>query len=770
MAETAVIRQGEKKASQGTMARVFKLEDTRNIGIMAHIDSGKTTSTERILFYTGVTYKIGSVDEGTATMDWMEQERERGITITSAATTASWERFNKKYRVNIIDTPGHVDFTVEVERSLRVLDGAVCVFDSVAGVQPQSETVWRQADKYRVPRICFVNKMDRMGADFDHVVRTIRQRLGAHPVPLQFPLGREDNFIGIIDFLEQKVIVWLEETLGAKFEMFEVEKLWDKAFVDSRADVAAALKGSAIDKAFYDEHRNKVIEYIAEHDDEVLDKYLSEGTLSLEEMRKSIRKSTLALKIVPVLAGSAFKNKGIQPLLDAVIDFLPSPVDVPPVEGANPDTDEVELRRASDDQPFSALAFKIMSDPFVGHVTYIRVYSGVLRSGSYVYNSGKRTRERISRLLQMHANKREEIEEVYAGDICACVGLKSVNTGDTLCDENKQIILESIEFPAPVISVAIEPKTKADQDKLGVAMQRLAQEDPTFRVSTEPDTGQTLISGMGELHLEIIVDRMLREYNVQANVGRPQVAYRETIRRKAEAEGKYIKQTGGRGQYGHAVIELHPLPSSDRENMHELSTDDLDALAKKIVGGSGGKWKFDKEHRFLFIDKVIGGAIPREFIAPVEAGIREALDNGVLAGFTMVDVAAVLVDGSYHDVDSNEMAFKIAGSMAFKEACSKAKPVLLEPIMKVEVVVPEEYMAAVFGDLNSRRSAIQGTESRAGSNVIRVEVPLAQMFGYATDLRSRTQGRATFTMHFSHYAELPAALAEEVIKKHRGEK
>ncbi len=770
MAETAVIRPGEKKASPGTMARVFKLEDTRNIGIMAHIDAGKTTSTERILFYTGVTYKIGSVDEGTATMDWMEQERERGITITSAATTASWERFNKKYRVNIIDTPGHVDFTVEVERSLRVLDGAVCVFDSVAGVQPQSETVWRQADKYRVPRICFVNKMDRMGADFDHVVRTIRQRLGAHPVPLQFPLGREDNFIGIIDFLEQKVVVWLEETLGAKFEIFEVSQLWDKAFVDSRPDVAAALKGSAIDKAFYDEHRNKVIEYIAEHDDEVLDKYLTEGTLSLEEMRKSIRKSTLALKIVPVLAGSAFKNKGIQPLLDAVIDFLPSPVDVPPVEGTNPDTDEVELRRASDEQPFSALAFKIMSDPFVGHVTYIRVYSGVLKSGSYVYNSGKRTRERISRLLQMHANKREEIEEVYAGDICACVGLKSVNTGDTLCDENKQVILESIEFPAPVISVAIEPKTKADQDKLGVAMQRLAQEDPTFRVSTEPDTGQTLISGMGELHLEIIVDRMLREYNVQANVGRPQVAYRETIRKKAEAEGKYIKQTGGRGQYGHAVIELHPLPSSDRENMHELSTDDLDALAKKIVGGSGGKWKFDKEHRFLFIDKVIGGAIPREFIAPVEAGIREALDNGVLAGFTMVDVAAVLVDGSYHDVDSNEMAFKIAGSMAFKEACAKAKPVLLEPIMKVEVVVPEEYMAAVFGDLNARRSAIQGTESRAGSNVIRVEVPLAQMFGYATDLRSRTQGRATFTMHFSHYAELPTALAEEVIKKHRGEK
>ncbi len=753
------------------MGRAFKLEDTRNIGIMAHIDAGKTTSTERILFYTGVTYKIGSVDEGTATMDWMEQERERGITITSAATTAAWDRFGKKYRVNIIDTPGHVDFTVEVERSLRVLDGAVCVFDSVAGVQPQSETVWRQADKYRVPRICFVNKMDRMGADFDHVIGTIRKRLGAHPVPLQFPLGREDNFIGVIDFLEEKVIVWLEETLGAKFEIFAVEKLWDKAFVDSRPDVAAALKASAIDKKFYDEHRNKVVEYIAEHDDELVEKYLNGTALTLEEMRKSIRKSTLALKIVPVLAGSAFKNKGIQPLLDAVVDYLPSPLDVPPVEGTDPSTDETILRRASDEQPFAALAFKIMSDPFVGHVTYIRVYSGVLKSGSYVVNSGKGTRERISRLLQMHANKREEIDTIYAGDICACVGLKSVNTGDTLCDEEKQIILENIDFPAPVISVAIEPKTKADQDKLGVAMQRLAQEDPTFRVSTEPDTGQTLISGMGELHLEIIVDRMLREYNVQANVGRPQVAYRETIRKNAVAEGKYIKQTGGKGQYGHCKIELHPIPSSSHESMKEMSTDDLDLLAKQVVGGgSAGKWKFDKEHRFLFIDKIAGGAIPREFIAPIEAGIREALDNGVLAGFPMVDVAAVLIDGSYHDVDSNEMAFKIAGSMAFKEACARAKAVLLEPIMKVEVVVPEEYMAAVFGDLNARRSAIQGTENRAGSNVIRVEVPLAQMFGYATDLRSRTQGRATFTMHFSHYAELPAALAEEVIKKHRGEK
>ncbi|MGA2420157.1 MAG: elongation factor G [Candidatus Acidiferrum sp.] len=750
------------------MPRAFKLEDTRNIGIMAHIDAGKTTSTERILFYTGVTYKIGSVDEGTATMDWMEQERERGITITSAATTASWVRHNKKYRVNIIDTPGHVDFTVEVERSLRVLDGAVCVFDSVAGVQPQSETVWRQADKYRVPRICFVNKMDRMGADFDHVIRTIRQRLGAHPVPLQFPLGREDNFIGIIDFLEEKVIVWLEETLGAKFEEFPVTKLWDKAFVDSRPDVAAALKGSAIDKTFYDEHRAKVVDYIAEHDDDLIDKYLNGVPLTLEEMRTSIRKSTLALKIVPVLAGSAFKNKGIQPLLDAVIDYLPAPTDVPPLEGVNPDTEEVELRRASDDAPFSALAFKIMTDPFVGHVTYIRVYSGVLKSGSYVYNPGKRTRERISRLLQMHANKREEIEEIYAGDICAVVGLKSVNTGDTLCDENKQVVLESIDFPAPVISVAIEPKTKADQDKLGVAMQRLAQEDPTFRVSTEPDTGQTLISGMGELHLEILVDRMKREYGVEANVGRPQVAYRETIRKNATAEGKYIKQTGGKGQYGHCKIELHPLPKSSENNGKELSTDDLDALAKEVVGGPAGKWKFDKEHRFLFIDKIIGGSIPREFIAPVEAGIREALDNGILAGFPTVDVAAVLIDGSYHDVDSNEMAFKIAGSMAYKEACAKAKAVLLEPIMKVEVVVPEESMAAVYGDLNGRRSAIQGSENRSGVNVIRAEVPLSQMFGYATDLRSRTQGRANFTMHFSHYAEMPNALAQEVIEKNKG--
>src|SRR5271165_4321590 len=612
--------------------------------------------------------------------------------------------------------------------------------------------------------------MDSTGADFENAIKTMQQRLAAHPVALQCPIGKEDLFIGVIDFLEEKAIIWLEETLGAKFEVFDVAKLWDASFIATRPDIAAALKFSALDEAYYKECREKSVEYIAEHDDTLVEKFLNGEKITAAELRASIRRSTIALKLVPVLAGSAFKNKGIQPLLDAVVDYLPSPVDVLPVEGTNPENDETELRRPADDQPFAALAFKIMSDPFVGHVTYIRVYSGVLKSGSYVMNAAKGTRERISRLLQMHANKREEISEVYAGDICACVGLKNVNTGDTLCDEEKQIILESIDFPTPVISVAIEPKTKADQDKLGVAMQRLAQEDPTFRVSTEPDTGQTLISGMGELHLEIIVDRMLREYNVQANVGRPQVAYRETIRKKSLAEGKYIKQTGGKGQYGHCKIELHPLPSSDHENMKELSTDDLDALAKSVTGSTPGKWKFDKEHRFLFIDKIVGGSIPREFIPPIEAGIREALDNGILAGFTMVDVAVVLIDGSYHDVDSNEMAFKIAGSMAFKEACARAKAVLLEPIMKVEVVVPEEYMAQVFGDLNSRRSAIQGTENRAGSNVIRVEVPLAQMFGYATDLRSRTQGRATFTMHFSHYAELPTALAEEVIKKHRGEK
>jgi elongation factor G len=595
----------------------------------------------------------------------------------------------------------------------------------------------------------------------------MRQRLGAHPVPVQFPIGKEDSFIGCIDFIEEKAIIWLEETLGAKFEIFEVAKLWDDAFLKSRPDIAAALKASAIDEAFYKEHRGKVVSYIAEHDDAVLTKYLNEHALTGEELRVSLRRSTIALKLVPVLAGSAFKNKGIQPLLDAVVDYLPSPLDVPPVEGTTLDGSETELRRASDDQPFAALAFKIMSDPFVGHVTYIRAYSGVLKSGSYIYNSTKQTRERIGRLLRMHANKREEIDAIHAGDIAACVGLKSVTTGDTLCDEDKPIVLENIDFPAPVISVAIEPKTKADQDKLGNAMQKLAQEDPTFRVHSDPDTGQTLISGMGELHLEIIVDRMMREFGVQATVGRPQVAYRETIRRRAGAEGKYIRQTGGRGQYGHCKIEVLPMPSAAHENMHEMSTDELDVLAKQVAG-SGGKWRFDKEHRMLFIDKTIGGSIPKEFIAPIDAGIREAMENGILAGYEMVDIAVLLIDGSYHDVDSSEMAFKIAGSMAFKEACGKANPVLLEPIMKVEVVTPEEYMPQVFGDLNSRRCQIQGTETRGGANVIRVEVPLAEMFGYATDVRSRTQGRASFTMHFSHYAEAPSSVAEEVISKATG--
>ncbi len=749
------------------MARKVQLEHTRNIGIMAHIDAGKTTSTERILFYTGVTYKIGSVDEGTATMDWMEQERERGITITSAATTASWKRNGESFLINIIDTPGHVDFTVEVERSLRVLDGCVAVFDAVAGVQPQSETVWRQADKYRVPRIAFINKMDRIGADFDHSIRTMRDRLAAHPVALQFPIGKEDSFIGVIDFIEQRAVVWLEDILGAKFEVLDVAQLWDPEFLKTRPEIVNALKVSAISKEFYKERRERMVEYIAEHDDAILTKYLAEHELTPQELRESVRRSTMALKLVPVLAGSAFKNKGIQPLLDGVVDYLPSPLDVPPVEGVSVNDSEPVLRRASDEQPFAALAFKIMSDPFVGHVTYVRVYSGVLKAGSYVYNSSKNTRERIGRLLRMHANKREEIDAIYAGDIAACVGLKSVTTGDTLCDEDKPIVLESIDFPAPVISVAIEPKTKADQDKLGNALAKLSQEDPTFRVHTDPDTGQTLISGMGELHLEIIVDRMMREFSVQATVGRPQVAYRETIRRHAGAEGKYIRQTGGRGQYGHCKLEIHPLPSSGHEDMHELSTDEIDALSKSVAGG-GGKWRFDKEHRLLFVDKVIGGAIPREFIAPIEAGVREAMENGVLAGYEMVDIAVVLVDGSYHDVDSSEMAFKIAGSMAFKEACSKAQPVLLEPVMRIEVVVPEEYMGDVFGDLNSRRGHPLGMEARGGAQIIRCEVPLAEMFGYATDLRSRTQGRGSFTMHFSHYAEAPASIAEEVIAKATG--
>jgi elongation factor G len=700
-------------------------------------------------------------------MDWMEQERERGITITSAATTASWKRYDKQYRINIIDTPGHVDFTVEVERSLRVLDGAVAVFDAVAGVQPQSETVWRQADKYRVPRIAFINKMDRIGADFDHSIRTMRQRLSAHPVPVNYPIGREDNFIGIIDFIEEHAVVWKEEALGAEYEILPLETLWDAAYLKTRPALETAVRASALSPEFYKEHREKVVEYIAEHDDAILAKYLEQHKLEPAELRASLRRSTIALKLVPVIAGAAFKNKGVQPLLDAIIDYLPSPLDVPPVEGTSPDGTEPELRRAADDQPFAALAFKIMTDPYVGHLTYIRVYSGVLKTGQSVFNSTKKTRERIGRLLRMHANKREEIEAIEAGDIAACVGLKNVSTGDTLCSEEKPIVLESIEFPTPVISVAIEPKTKADQEKMGTALGKLAQEDPTFRVHTDHDTNQTLISGMGELHLEIIVDRMMREFGVQANVGRPQVAYRETILKNAEAEGKYIRQTGGRGQYGHAVLSVHPLPSAGHEDMHEMSTDEIDELARGVAG-KGGKWHFDKEHRLLFIDKIVGGSIPKEFIPPIENGVREAMETGVLAGYEMVDIAVVLTDGSYHDVDSSEMAFKIAGSMAFKEACKRANPKLLEPIMRVEVVVPEDYMGPVIADLNSRRGQLQGRESRAGSEIITVQVPLAEMFGYATEIRSRTQGRGSFTMHFSHYEQTPGNVSEEVIARATG--
>jgi elongation factor G len=748
------------------MARTVQLDKIRNIGIMAHIDAGKTTCTERILFYTGVTYKIGEVHEGTATMDWMEQERERGITITSAATTASWKRFNNAYRINIIDTPGHVDFTVEVERSLRVLDGAVAVFDAVAGVQPQSETVWRQADKYRVPRIAFINKMDRVGADYDHSLRSMRERLAAHPVPITYPIGREGNFIGIIDFIEERAIVWKDETLGSEYETLPLEKLWDAEYLKEHPALEEAVKATAITPEFYKKHHDSVVEYIAEHDDAVLTKYLEQHKLEPAELRASLRRSTIALKLVPVIAGSAFKNKGVQPLLDAVIDYLPSPVDVPPVEGTTADGSETELRLASDDQPFAALAFKIMTDPFVGHLTFIRVYSGVLKTGQSVYNSTKKTRERIGRLLRMHANKREEIDSVEAGDIAACQ-LKNVTTGDTLCSEDNPIVLESIDFPVPVISVAIEPKTNADQEKMATALSKLAQEDPTFRVHTDVDTGQTLISGMGELHLEIIVDRMMREFGVKADVGRPQVAYRETILKLAEAEHKHIKQSGGRGQYGHVKLTVQPLPSTGHEDMRDMSVDALDALAKQVAG-KGGKWRFDKEHRLLFIDKLVGGSIPKEFIAPIENGVKEAMENGVLAGYEMVDLAVTLIDGSYHDVDSSEMAFKIAGSMAFKEACRRATPKLLEPIMRVEVVVPEDYMGPVIADLNSRRGQMEGRESRSGTEIINVLVPLAQMFGYATEIRSRTQGRGSFTMHFSHYQQTPAAVSEEVIAKATG--
>lgn len=689
----------------------FPLEKTRNIGIMAHIDAGKTTTTERILYYTGVTYKIGEVHDGTAVMDWMVQEQERGITITSAATTCFW----KDNRINIIDTPGHVDFTIEVERSLRVLDGAVAVFDSVSGVEPQSETVWRQADKYNVPRIAFMNKMDRIGADFFMCVKSMVDRLGANPVPVQIPIGAEDKFRGPIDLVRMKAIYFDDETLGASY----VEE-----------EIPEALMPQAL------EYREKMIEALADIDEGIMEKFLGGAKVSEAELSSALRRGTIELKLTPVICGSSFKNKGVQLLLDAIVDYLPTPLDVPPVEGINPSDDSTVTRKPSDDEPFSALAFKVMTDPFVGQLTFIRAYSGVLSAGSYIYNSKKDTKERVGRLLRMHANKREEIKEVAAGDIAAVVGLKSTLTGDTLCDEKQPVILESIEFPEPVISVAVEPKTKVDQERLSQSLGKLTQEDPSFRVSFNEETGQTIISGMGELHLEIIVDRLLREFKVGANVGKPQVAYRETIKAASKAEGKFVRQSGGRGQYGHVYIELEPSEV-----------------------GKG----------FEFVNKVVGGSIPREYIAPVEKGIKEAMDTGVLAGYPVVDVKVTLYDGSYHEVDSSEMAFKIAGSMAFKEAVKKAKPVILEPIMNVEVVTPEDYMGDVMGDLNSRRGKIQSMEKRGNAQVIRAEVPLSEMFGYATDLRSKTQGRATYTMQFDHYEDVPKSIAEAIIAKVKGE-
>jgi len=687
------------------------LEKTRNIGIMAHIDAGKTTTTERILYYTGVSHKIGEVHEGTAIMDWMVQEQERGITITSAATTCYW----RNHRVNIIDTPGHVDFTIEVERSLRVLDGAVGVFCSVGGVEPQSETVWRQANKYNVPRIAFINKMDRIGADFFRGVEMMVERLRANPVCFQLPWGSEDQFKGVIDLIRMKGIIFDDETLGEKFQEVEIpEELVKQA----------------------QEYREKLMESVVEQEEKLMEKYLAGKEIVIDELIAAARKATISMKITPVFCGASFKNKGIQQLLDAVVDFLPSPLDIPPVEGSLPrHPEKKEIRKASAGEPFSALAFKIMSDPFVGQLTYFRVYSGKLEAGSYVYNSIKDRKERIGRLLRMHANKREEIKLVEAGDIAAAVGLKYTTTGDTLCDEGKPILLERMEFPDPVISVAIEPKTQADQEKLGISLQRLATEDPSFRVKFDEDTGQTIISGMGELHLEIIVDRLMREFKVDANVGKPQVAYKETIQKAADAEGKYIKQTGGRGQYGHVWLKVEPLER-----------------------GKG----------FEFVDKIVGGSIPKEFISAVRKGIEEALDSGIMAGYPVVAVRATLFDGSYHDVDSSEMAFKIAGSIGFKEGARKAGPVLLEPIMNVEAVLPEDYFGSVTGDLNSRRGKIMKTEMRAGSQVIDAQVPLANMFGYATDLRSQTQGRATFTMQFSHYEPVPKSIAEEIVAKAQG--
>ena len=692
------------------MARQYPLDKTRNIGIMAHIDAGKTTSTERILFYTGMSHRIGEVDEGTATMDWMEQEKERGITITSAATTCFW----KDYRINIIDTPGHVDFTIEVERSLRVLDGAVAIFDSGQGVEPQSETVWRQADKYHVPRIAFINKMDKIGADFFESVKSMVDRLKANPVPIQIPIGAENTFRGPVDLITMKAVYFDDETLGAKYVIDEIP-----------ADLQEVAR----------EYRDKMIEKLADHDDVIMEKYLGGEEITEEEIKKALRKATISMKLNPVLCGSSFKNKGVQLLLDAIIEYLPSPIDLPPVKGVNPDNEGEIERRPDDNEPFSALAFKIMTDPFVGQLTYFRVYSGVLNSGSYLHNSTKDTTERIGRLLKMHANKREEIKTVYAGEIAAAVGLKNTTTGDTLCDKDKPIILERIEFPEPVISIAIEPKTKADQEKMTLSLQKLAQEDPSFRLKTDEETGQTIISGMGELHLEIIVDRLMREFKVEANVGKPQVAYRETIKGKVESEGKYIKQTGGRGQYGHVWIEVEPK-----------------------APGEG----------FEFENDIVGGSIPREYIPAVEKGIKEALDSGVLAGYPVVDVKVRLFDGSYHDVDSSEMAFKIAGSMAFKDGVKRANPILLEPIMDLEVIVPEEYMGDVIGDINSKRGKILGVRPRSGAQVITAEVPLSEMFGYATDLRSLTQGRALFTMQFARYEEAPRNIAEQIVAKVKG--
>ena len=692
------------------MAGRVPLQQTRNLGIMAHIDAGKTTITERVLYYTGITYKLGEVHEGTATMDWMVQEQERGITITSAATTCFW----RDSRINIIDTPGHVDFTAEVERSLRVLDGAVALFDAVAGVEPQSETVWRQADKYSVPRIAFVNKMDRLGADFFACLESMEKKLSAEPIPVQIPLGREETFEGVIDLIKMKAIVYETETLGAQFSE-----------VDIPAEYLELARG----------WREKMVEKVVETDELLLEKYLSGEEITSEELRACLRKGTCEIRFTPCLCGSAFKNKGVQPLLDAIVDYLPSPLDVSAVQGIDPETQETTERQASEHEPFSALVFKIMTDPFVGQLSFLRVYSGSLKSGSTVYNSTRGRNERIGRLLKMHANKREEIKEVSSGDIAAAVGLREVRTGDTICEKKHAIVLESIEFAAPVISVAIEPKTRADQDKLSLSLEKLMQEDPTFKVHLDPETGQTIISGMGELHLEVISDRLLREFGVGANVGKPQVAYKESITVAASGEGKYIRQTGGRGQYGHVKVKIEPL---------------------------------NRGEGCIFENTIVGGSIPREFIAAVETGIKEATEGGILAGFEMRDVKVILYDGSYHDVDSSELAFKIAGSLAFKNAAAKAKLVILEPIMRVEAVVPEEYMGDVVGDLNGRRGRISQMEMRSGSQVISAFVPLTEMFGYATALRSLSQGRATYSMHFERYAQPPQAVSEEIVNKAQG--